>query len=72
MAKRMLDCVTSDFVTFKKEDWLSSISGSEGRVIACESIGTVLPMLGNITNAEFTASMEQTFYCSTSLMCRIR
>ena len=53
----MLDCVTSDFVTFKKEDWLSSISGSEGRVIACESIGTVLPMLGNITNAEFTASM---------------
>ena len=57
MAKRMLDCVTSDFVTFKKEDWLSSISGSEGRVIACESIGTVLPMLGNITNAEFTASM---------------
>ena len=42
MAKRMLDCVTSDFVTFKKEDWLSSISGSEGRVIACESIGTVL------------------------------
>ena len=57
MAKRLLDCVTSVFVTFKKEDWLSSISGSEGRVISCESIGTVLPMLGNITNAEFTASM---------------
>lgn len=55
--KENVGCVTSDFVTFKKEDWLSSISGSEGRVIACESIGTVLPMLGNITNAEFTASM---------------
>lgn len=57
MAKRMLDCVSSDFQSFTKEDWLSSIGGSEGRVIACESIGTVLPMLGNITNAEFTASM---------------
>ena len=25
MAKRMLDCVTSDLVTFKKEDWLSKM-----------------------------------------------
>lgn len=57
MAKRMLDCVTSDFETFTKKDWLESIGGSEGRVIACESIGTVLPMLGDITNAEFTAAM---------------
>lgn len=53
----MLDCVTSDFEKFTKEDWLESICGSEGRVIACESIGTVMPMLGNITNAEFTAAM---------------
>lgn len=57
MTKRMLDCVTSDFEKFTKEDWLESICGSEGRVIACESIGTVMPMLGNITNAEFTAAM---------------
>lgn len=57
MVKRMLDCVTSDFEKFTKEDWLASIRESEGRVIACESIGTVLPMLGNITNAEFTAAM---------------
>lgn len=57
MTKRMLDCVTSDFEKFTKEDWLESIGGSEGRVIACESIGTVMPMLGNITNAEFTAAM---------------
>ncbi len=52
MAKRMLDCGTSDFQKFTKEDWLESISGSEGRVLACESIGTVMPMLENITNAE--------------------
>lgn len=57
MAKRMLDCGTSDFQKFTKEDWLESISGSEGRVLACESIGTVMPMLENITNAEFTAAM---------------
>lgn len=57
MAKRMLDCTSSDFQSFTKEDWLSSIGGSEGRVIACESIGTVYPMLGDITNAEFTAAM---------------
>lgn len=57
MTKRMLDCVSSDFAGFTKKEWLESIGGSEGRVIACESIGTVYPMLGNITNAEFTASM---------------
>lgn len=57
MTKRMLDCVASDFAAFTKEDWLASISGNEGRTIACESIGTVLPMLGDITNAEFAASL---------------
>lgn len=57
MAKRMLDCVPSDFAAFTKADWLAGISGNEGRTIACESIGTVFPMLGDITNAEFTASL---------------
>ena len=36
---------------------LESIQKSEGRVIACETIGTVQPLLGNVTNAEFAASM---------------
>ena len=57
MAKRMLECVTSDFEKFTKKDWLESIGASEGRVIACETIGMVMPMLGSITNAEFAASM---------------
>lgn len=57
MAKRMLDCVSSDFSAFTKEDWLASISGNEGRTIACETIGTMFPMLGDITNAEFAASL---------------
>ena len=57
MAKRMLDCFASDFKNFEKRDLLDSIAKSEGRVIACETIGTMQPMLGNITNAEFVSAM---------------
>lgn len=57
MAKRFLDCCASDFAKFTKKDLLESIRKSEGRVLACETIGTVQPMLGNVTNAEFAASM---------------
>lgn len=57
MAKRFLDCCASDFANFTKKDLLESIRKSEGRVLACETIGTVQPMLGNVTNAEFAASM---------------
>ena len=57
MPKRLLDCCASDFRSFSKNDLLESIQKSEGRVIACETIGTVLPLLGNVTNAEFAASM---------------
>jgi len=53
----MLDCYASDFREFTKEDLLESILKSEGRVIACETIGTLQPMLGNVTNAEFAAAM---------------
>ena len=57
MPKRLLDCCASDFRSFTKSDLLESIQKSEGRVIACETIGTVQPLLGNVTNAEFAASM---------------
>lgn len=57
MSKRLLDCYASDFKTMSKQDLLYSIAPSEGRVLACETIGTLQPMLGNITNAEFVASM---------------
>jgi hypothetical protein len=57
MAKRMLDCFTSDFEKFTREDYLSSIARSEGRIIACESIGTAQPMLSTVTNAEFVSAM---------------
>ena len=57
MAKRFLDCTTSDFMNFSKTDYLSSIAGSEGRVIACECIGITMPLLVDVTNAELVASM---------------
>ena len=53
MAKRILDCYSSDFENFSKYDLLDAIAKSEGRTIACETIGTIRPMLGDITNAEY-------------------
>lgn len=61
MAKRILDCYASDFAGFSKEDLLMSIGKSEGRVILCETIGTVRPMLGDVTNAEFVSAMGADF-----------
>lgn len=55
--KRLLDCYASDFSKFTKQDLLESIVKSEGRVLACETIGTIRPMLGDVTNAEFVAAM---------------
>lgn len=57
MAKRILDCYASDFKNMSKQDLLTGISKSEGRVIACETIGTVQPMLGNISNAELVSAL---------------
>ncbi len=61
MAKRMLDCYASDFADFTKKDLLESIQKSEGRVMLCETIGTVRPMLGDVTNAEFVSAMGADF-----------
>ena len=61
MAKRILDCYASDFAGFTKADLLESIRKSEGRVMLCETIGTVRPMLGDVTNAEFVSAMGADF-----------
>lgn len=55
--KRILDCSASDFAKMRARDLLDSIGGSEGRTIACETIGSIMPMLGDISNAEFSAAM---------------
>ena len=55
--KRILDCQSSDFAKMSRDELLAAIAGSEGRTIACETIGAIMPMLGDITNAEFVAAM---------------
>lgn len=55
--KRFLDCTASDFEKMSKDDLLSAIATSEGRILVCETIGLIQPMLGDVTNAEFVASM---------------
>lgn len=55
--KRILDCQSSDFANISRRELLDAIAGSEGRTVACETIGAIMPMLGDITNAEFAAAM---------------
>ena len=55
--KRILDCKASDFLSAAPRELLSAIAASEGRTLACETIGAIQPMLGEITNAEFAAAM---------------
>lgn len=55
--KRYLDCHASDLDNMSKEELFKSIAGSEGRVLFCETIGRVMPMLLDITNCELAASM---------------
>lgn len=56
MAKRVLSMTPSELTHLTKEDFLAAVAGSEGRVLACETIGIVQPMLADVTNAEFVAS----------------
>jgi hypothetical protein len=57
LLKRLIDCSAQEALHMNKTELLESIALSEGRVLACETIGAVQPMLGSITNAEFAASM---------------
>ncbi len=55
--KRLLDCTASDVRTMTKQDLLAAIAASEGRTLACETIGAVDPLLSDVTNAELAASL---------------
>lgn len=55
--KRYIDCSARELAAYHKKELLQSIADSEGRVLAAETIGTVTPMLVNITNAEFVTSL---------------
>ena len=56
MAKRLLDCNTSDIVKMDKKQKLESIVSSEGRVIVSEVIGIFEQVLFNISNAELASA----------------
>ena len=57
MLKRLIDTTAQELTSYNKTELLTAISDSEGRTLAAETIGTVTPMLVNITNAEFVASL---------------
>jgi hypothetical protein len=57
MGKRYIDCSARELAAYHKKELLQSIADSEGGVLAAETIGTVTPMLVNITNAEFVTSL---------------
>ena len=55
--KRILDCYSSDFAKASPQELLDAIAHGEGRTIACETVGSIQPMLGDVTNAEFVSAM---------------
>lgn len=57
MGKRYLNCTASEILKMNSARLIDSIAGSEGRLLVCETIGAVRPMLGDVTNAEFACSM---------------
>lgn len=56
--KRLLDCAPSELARYTKAELLDAIAGSEGRVLACETIGLTPPLLVDVTNAEYAASLS--------------
>ena len=57
MGKRYLNCTASDILKMDSAQLIDAIAGSEGRLLVCETIGAVRPMLGDVTNAEFACAM---------------
>lgn len=57
MPKRLIDTTVRELASYNKQELLTSIADSEGRTLAAETIGTVTPMLVDITNAEFVTSL---------------
>ena len=57
MAKRILNMTPKELINLSKEEIIDAIAGSEGRVLASETIGIKIPLLSDVTNAEFAASM---------------
>ena len=57
MYKRLLNCTASEMAVMTSDQILESIAGSEGRVLAAETIGITMPLCEDVTNAETAAAM---------------
>lgn len=55
--KRILNMTAAELTKLSKKELIQAIAGSEGRVLASETIGVTVPLLTDVTNAEFAASM---------------
>ena len=66
MAKRILNMTAEEMTHATKSELIEAIAGSEGRVLASETIGITIPLLTDVTNAEFAASMcrsQKSWHC---------
>lgn len=57
MAKRILNMTSAEMTNLSKDELIQAIAGSEGRVLASETIGITMPLLVDVTNAELASSM---------------
>jgi len=54
--KRLLNCTASETLVMSAEELKQSILASEGRTIVTETVVSVSPLLGDLTNAELAVS----------------
>ena len=54
--KRLLNCMTSDMVAMNGEQLKLSILASEGRTVMTETVVSMQPLLGDLTNAELAVA----------------
>ena len=57
MGKRLLSMTATEMQQLTKQELFDAIAGSEGRILAAETIGVGMPLLSDITNAEFASAM---------------
>lgn len=67
--KRMLDLQPSELAKLTKQELLYAFQAAEGRSLAAETIGIAMPMLVDITNAEFAASQGADFIILNMFDC---
>ena len=54
--KRLLNCTTSEMLAMNGEELKQSILACEGRVVMTETVVSMSPLLGDLTNAELAVS----------------